>query len=301
MAANSGSLSIGNYDMSKASLRSANRGENARCRRYHPPLSETAVTSYKDSTQVIAGQSLAYLYHIARTMSATYLTYNHPPFPPTRDPMHYDMAVALELKPMPSYSMDPFAMQDLQRRLPHHMLHPVHDPPQSFYDGPPPLSHDPYAPGIPLYDVHEPHDLMHPAPVRPITASQLFPGSSHMDGSARSFDHQESPVVHPEILEPSQFVTEHPRPAVHETESSPSQPPPPPPSWAMSGSLDPATGIYQTAPEHPRVRTAQACEKCRGRKAKVCCIMSYHCASYSRNIHSVAASIPSASAAASAG
>ncbi|KAI0697468.1 hypothetical protein BC835DRAFT_1519199 [Cytidiella melzeri] len=43
---------------------------------------------------------------------------------------------------------------------------------------------------------------------------------------------------------------------------------PPPPPWTMSGSLDPSTGIYQIAPEHPRIRTAQACEKCRGRKAK---------------------------------
>ena len=43
----------------------------------------------------------------------------------------------------------------------------------------------------------------------------------------------------------------------------------PQPSWTMSGSLDPATGIFQRAPEHPRVRTAQACEPCRKRKAKV--------------------------------
>ena len=46
--------------------------------------------------------------------------------------------------------------------------------------------------------------------------------------------------------------------------------PEPQPSWTMSGSLDPATGVFQRAPEHPRVRTAQACEKCRTRKAKVC-------------------------------
>ncbi|KAI0791899.1 hypothetical protein C8Q75DRAFT_805497 [Abortiporus biennis] len=53
-------------------------------------------------------------------------------------------------------------------------------------------------------------------------------------------------------------------------EPQPPAPPPskPPPSWTMSGSLDPATGVFQRAPEHPRVRTAQACEKCRIRKAK---------------------------------
>ncbi|KAI8969699.1 hypothetical protein BD414DRAFT_257159 [Trametes punicea] len=39
-------------------------------------------------------------------------------------------------------------------------------------------------------------------------------------------------------------------------------------SWTLSGSLDPTTGIFQRSVEHPRLRTAQACEKCRIRKAK---------------------------------
>ena len=38
----------------------------------------------------------------------------------------------------------------------------------------------------------------------------------------------------------------------------------------LAGSLDPSTGIFYRTPEHPRLRTAQACEKCRTRKAKVC-------------------------------
>lgn len=37
----------------------------------------------------------------------------------------------------------------------------------------------------------------------------------------------------------------------------------------LAGSLDPTTGIFYRTPEHPRLRTAQACEKCRTRKAKV--------------------------------
>ncbi|CAK5274373.1 unnamed protein product [Mycena citricolor] len=51
-------------------------------------------------------------------------------------------------------------------------------------------------------------------------------------------------------------------------------PPPPPsrsttlPRVALAGSLDPTTGIFYRTPEHPRLRTAQACEKCRTRKAK---------------------------------
>lgn len=40
-------------------------------------------------------------------------------------------------------------------------------------------------------------------------------------------------------------------------------------SGGVSGSLDPETGIFSRTVEHPRLRTAQACEKCRIRKAKV--------------------------------
>lgn len=40
-------------------------------------------------------------------------------------------------------------------------------------------------------------------------------------------------------------------------------------SWGGAGSLDPATGVFSRAADHPRIRTAQACEKCRARKAKV--------------------------------
>jgi hypothetical protein len=41
------------------------------------------------------------------------------------------------------------------------------------------------------------------------------------------------------------------------------------PTISVAGSLDPTTGIFYRTPEHPRLRTAQACEKCRIRKAKV--------------------------------
>ncbi|KAI0271318.1 hypothetical protein BC834DRAFT_858889 [Gloeopeniophorella convolvens] len=40
-------------------------------------------------------------------------------------------------------------------------------------------------------------------------------------------------------------------------------------AWGGAGSLDPATGVFSRAADHPRIRTAQACEKCRARKAKV--------------------------------
>jgi hypothetical protein len=44
---------------------------------------------------------------------------------------------------------------------------------------------------------------------------------------------------------------------------------PPIPRWTLAGSLDPSTGIFYRTPEHPRLRTVQACDKCRLRKAKV--------------------------------
>ncbi|KAF8205957.1 hypothetical protein K438DRAFT_1963738 [Mycena galopus ATCC 62051] len=57
---------------------------------------------------------------------------------------------------------------------------------------------------------------------------------------------------------PSPFDAPHP------------QDPPLAPRITLAGSLDPTTGIFYRTPEHPRLRTAQACEKCRARKAKVC-------------------------------
>ncbi|KAJ7606614.1 hypothetical protein FB45DRAFT_878221 [Roridomyces roridus] len=50
------------------------------------------------------------------------------------------------------------------------------------------------------------------------------------------------------------------------------------PRIALPGSLDPTTGIFYHTPEHPRLRTAQACEKCRTRKAKACrCLLLPSC------------------------
>ena len=38
---------------------------------------------------------------------------------------------------------------------------------------------------------------------------------------------------------------------------------------AFTETVDPSTGLLLRTPEHPRLRTAQACQKCRLRKAKV--------------------------------
>lgn len=72
----------------------------------------------------------------------------------------------------------------------------------------------------------------------------------------------------PHYLEISQAGSANIHPA-------PPSPPPPPntgaASWGLgvSGSLDPSTGVFSQTVDHPRMRTAQACERCRSRKAKV--------------------------------
>ncbi|KAG6873056.1 hypothetical protein C0995_003536 [Termitomyces sp. Mi166 len=58
---------------------------------------------------------------------------------------------------------------------------------------------------------------------------------------------------------PDPLPSPHPAPYTHDLLA---------PRLALAGSLDPATGIFYRSPEHPRLRTAQACEKCRTRKAK---------------------------------
>jgi hypothetical protein len=56
---------------------------------------------------------------------------------------------------------------------------------------------------------------------------------------------------------------------------------------SLAGSLDPATGIFYRTPEHPRLRTAQACEKCRTRKAKVCLSRDLTMAEWLANLYNV--------------
>ncbi|KAF6752037.1 hypothetical protein DFP72DRAFT_1134412, partial [Ephemerocybe angulata] len=75
-------------------------------------------------------------------------------------------------------------------------------------------------------------------------------------GMATSFDSfpSASPYPPPRLSPPtSDFGSSYPLPGRH---------------GPLAGSLDPTTGIFYRTPDHPRLRTAQACEKCRTRKAK---------------------------------
>ncbi|KAH7923363.1 hypothetical protein BV22DRAFT_1196742 [Leucogyrophana mollusca] len=67
------------------------------------------------------------------------------------------------------------------------------------------------------------------------------------------------------------YTPSYPAPSPYPQPVAVAQAPPPEtglPRCALAGSLDPTTGIFYRTPEHPRLRTAQACEKCRVRKAK---------------------------------
>ncbi|KAI0762313.1 hypothetical protein C8Q74DRAFT_142303 [Fomes fomentarius] len=118
-------------------------------------------------------------------------------------------------------------------------------------------------------DLHHPHN----APARrPPSPRSLYPAASSWQSTHNYPVHD--PTTSAAFLQDLQSVidsshtaqTQHANHLVHvaqQQQAIPSQS-----SWTLSGSLDPSTGVFQRAMEHPRLRTAQACEKCRTRKAK---------------------------------
>ncbi|CCL99936.1 uncharacterized protein FIBRA_01961 [Fibroporia radiculosa] len=72
--------------------------------------------------------------------------------------------------------------------------------------------------------------------------------------------HQDMPLLHPQAAVAPESAYQPLPPDAHRSAAQP--------AWSVSGSLDPVTGVFQRSSEHPRMRTAQACEKCRIRKAK---------------------------------
>lgn len=193
-------------------------------------------------------------------MSILHFPYEEPPYMRQRESNSYDMGLALEMKPS-SLLPDPYMFDQLL-----HPLAPVassHSMPYDMHSGFAP-SH--YHLGSAPYDLHGNGDVHHPSPVRPIPS-----GLGWAETTPHTYEH---PSAHSypstSLSQPSIFVSSSSSRSMvpSETTSTLDHSAPPPP-WTMSGSLDPSTGIYQVAPEHPRIRTAQACEKCRGRKAKV--------------------------------
>ncbi|KAL1746133.1 hypothetical protein HDZ31DRAFT_21616, partial [Schizophyllum fasciatum] len=113
------------------------------------------------------------------------------------------------------------------------------------------------------------YDADYAFPHRAPTAHSLFPAPAHYDalhmppappqGWAPAAAAHEQPFHHGAFAPFDGFPagSAHPAPRLE-----------PPPLHAPARALDTAAGIFYRSPEHPRLRTAQACEKCRVRKAK---------------------------------
>ncbi len=210
------------------------------------------------------------------TMSHLNAYYDERSYLSPHDTSSFDMTMVLDAKPL-FYPSENYLTGDYHNRLAHSMDQSIPAAHSFSYDD----SRHTFCPApyptnsITIYDVHRRNDIRHPTPVRPISPTQLYPSGGWIDSGSEAY--RAEPSAHLSSSMPSQpsvFVS--PPTGSSSLQSVSPIPPqphnPPPPSWAMSGSLDPATGVYQTAPEHPRVRTAQACDKCRGRKAKVCSV-----------------------------
>ncbi|KAI0344323.1 hypothetical protein BDW22DRAFT_1427939 [Trametopsis cervina] len=194
-------------------------------------------------------------------MSTLHMSYDDPAYSRQHDPASYDVGMSYELKSS-SFLADQYMLD--------HLLHPLapmsasHSMPYDMQPGFPSFSHMNSLPSAGHYS----GDMHHPTPFRPMLSANVWqeatPRAFYPEPSA-----QQSQSYPPSsISQPSMFVPSSSHLSMSASTTSISDHSAPPPPWTMSGSLDPSTGIYQIAPEHPRIRTAQACEKCRGRKAK---------------------------------
>ncbi|KAF8067039.1 hypothetical protein FPV67DRAFT_1225875 [Lyophyllum atratum] len=123
--------------------------------------------------------------------------------------------------------------QNLQEHWdhPHHDLYPVPQPPQPWHDFDP-LSYGAYP--------QQYQGQRYPTPPPPVEHPHPHPPQQKQPQSQHQQQHH---VHHP-----------NPNPPIMPREGE--------------GALNLATGMFYRTPEHPRLRTAQACEKCRTRKAK---------------------------------
>ncbi|KDR73193.1 hypothetical protein GALMADRAFT_158320 [Galerina marginata CBS 339.88] len=205
-----------------------------------------------------------------------------PPYRDDDDQMHYTQFADFESRdmhqfPASSSQIHPhphphplFTRQEnmnttVNRSLDPHVLNSHH----SVYHSPSPFATVPHQPQRPPS-----HESPHGWPPYHHNVSQPFPQSNHNLGSlAYSPPAFPSPspfppprLSPPPLHQPFHFKGQNLGPGPSHGSHSPSAASSH--RLTLAGSLDPATGIFYRTPEHPRLRTAQACEKCRTRKAK---------------------------------
>ncbi|OSC96683.1 hypothetical protein PYCCODRAFT_1259471 [Trametes coccinea BRFM310] len=213
-------------------------------------------------------------------MSTAHLSLDDFAFPPHRPHSAYELSYALgqpqssSLYPHSQHlEISPLAAQAPRQ---HHPLstsdasHPLYLPehPEAYLN--------PYGSGIayPYLDSHLPSYALNHRPASPqaiYTANSAWGAPETYGGapfeaagpSSSSFLHSLQNVIESShTSQVQQSINAAQAAAASQRPTTPSS------SWTLSGSLDPATGVFQRSVEHPRLRTAQACEKCRIRKAK---------------------------------
>ncbi|KAI0075705.1 hypothetical protein K474DRAFT_1366548 [Panus rudis PR-1116 ss-1] len=210
------------------------------------------------------------LYHISiPTMSIPH------PYDDTSSLHRQDFDLPLVHHPVPSMSYSSSLAADLDSYLPtfdKYIMDGSGSLPHYWATGQPTPFTDPFNQDAGSSYAAEQTNFRHPSP-RTVYETPAPPnwGEPTMDERADGVAHQSS--FHSNFQNtyaPRTTVYTHSAWSVPE-QLAPAAPPASsstPQPWSMSGSFDPSTGIYQHAPEHPRIRTAQACEKCRVRKAK---------------------------------
>ncbi|RDX45011.1 hypothetical protein OH76DRAFT_1457770 [Lentinus brumalis] len=230
-------------------------------------------------------------------MSTAHMSYDDYGFPHTTSPHPppYDISYGLGGIPLHSSAVYPPSHLDASTSSTHPGLLSSHPPPDSTYSSFFPTQHDhfvaqQYLSGAgnvllnhhaPLYPARvlrqpspsprpHPHSQPHPHPIynaghpsAPDPAYVLptsewngnIPYPAHYDpvGSAAAYVRGLTDIIDSSHTVQSQQASL----ASHVPEQQ-----------HLSGSLDPNTGEFHRTVEHPRLRTAQACEKCRIRKAK---------------------------------
>ncbi|KAH9885570.1 hypothetical protein C8Q73DRAFT_659618 [Cubamyces lactineus] len=217
-------------------------------------------------------------------MSTAHLSLDDFAFPPHRPHSAYELPYALGAPQSSSSSsiyphshLDPSMLASHSTR---HLHQVASDSSQSLYLPEHPDAYlNPYHSSAIPYPYLDSHLSQYSLPHRPTSPHSVYTASSgwaapdaygvpyDAASSSSSFLHNLQNVIDSthtsQVQQSANAAQAAAAAAASQRSSSPSSS-----SWTLSGSLDPATGVFQRSVEHPRLRTAQACEKCRIRKAK---------------------------------